>query len=134
MAWTITKISDSSERIIYSCVSDATGATATVVDPAQGSSTHLNFVKGGTSGDILFIEEVAWSCDGDGRLTIEYNADSDELVMELSRSGTMGANNSHVIAKPADGTGFTGAVKITNTAHRCTLFIVFRKSSEFETD
>ena len=70
MAWTITKISDSSERIIYSCVSDATGATATLVDPANNTATDTDFVKGGSSGDSLFIEELAWSCDATGRLTI----------------------------------------------------------------
>jgi hypothetical protein len=134
MAWTITKISDSSERIIYSCVSDATGATATLVDPANTTTTDTDFVKGGSSGDSLFIEELAWSCDGSGRLTIQYNATSDQIAMVLSRAGSMGANNAHIIAKPnnSGAGGFTGAVEINNTAHRCTLFIVFRKSSEFE--
>jgi hypothetical protein len=134
MAWTITKISDSSERIIYSCVSNATGATATLVDPAEADSTATSFVKGGSSGDSLFIEELAWSCDATGRLTIQYNATADQIAMVLSRTGSMGANNAHIVAKPNDITAdaFTGAVEITNTAHRCTLFIVFRKSSEFE--
>tara|TARA_R100001163_G_C5061886_1_gene198825 strand:- start:284 stop:691 length:408 start_codon:yes stop_codon:yes gene_type:complete len=134
MAWDITKISDSSERIIYSCVSDATGATATLVDPANTTTTDTDFVKGGSSGDSLFIEELAWSCDATGRLTIQYNASADQIAMVLSRTGSMGANNAHIIAKPnnPDAGGFTGAVEITNTAHRCTLFIVFRKSSEFE--
>ena len=134
MAWGITKISDSSERIIYSCVSDATGATATLVNPANTTATDTDFVKGGSSGDSLFIEELAWSCDGAGRLTIQYNADADQIAMVLSRTGSMGANNAHIIAKPnnTSASGFTGAVEITNTAHRCTLFIVFRKSSEFE--
>tara|TARA_R100000773_G_C4215306_1_gene114129 strand:- start:24 stop:437 length:414 start_codon:yes stop_codon:yes gene_type:complete len=135
MAWTITKIADSSERIIYSCVSNATGATATLVDPAETSSTATSFVKGGSSGDSLFIEELAWSCDATGRLTIQYNdTGGDQIAMVLSRTGSMGANNAHIIAKPNNPTSgtFTGAVEITNTAHRCTLFIVFRKSSEFE--
>ena len=135
MAWTITKISDSSERIIYSCVSDATGATATLVDPANNTATDTDFVKGGSSGDSLFIEELAWSCDATGRLTIQYNdTGGDQIAMVLSRTGSMGANNAHIIAKPNNPTSgtFTGAVEITNTAHRCTLFIVFRKSSEFE--
>lgn len=132
MAWTVTTLSDSSDRIVLSCVeSSGFSRDADAIDV----SSYTN----GDDDDILHIEYVEWSLPplisgtASGLLTIDYNDNPVQKVLELSGSGSMGVNTPGVIAKPAaatDAAVFNGDLGLHATG-ACTLIICLRKVTGF---
>lgn len=131
MAWSVTTLSDSSERIVLKCLASA-------AESRDADAIDVSSYTDGDAGDILHIEYVEWSLpplisgSASGLLTIDYDATSAQKVLELSGSGSIGVDTPGVIAKPlnASAGGFSGDIGLTSTG-ACTLVISLRKVTGF---
>ena len=148
MSWTVTKLSESSESMVFRCVASAAVARPADIDGGDDPTIDISAQASATLTGTLVthIEYVEWNCPdqisatASGLLTIDYHAtssvnphpDAPQIVLQLSGSGSMGVNTPGVIAKPADtaARSFNGDIVLTTTG-ACTLVMSLRKISGF---
>ena len=149
MSWTVTKLSESSESMVFRCVASAAVARPADIDGGDDPTIDISAQASATLTGTLVthIEYVEWNCPdqisatASGLLTIDYHAtssvsphpDAPQIVLQLSGSGSMGVNTPGVIAKPAAATDdgvFNGDIALHATG-ACTLIICLRKVTGF---